>query len=104
METKPEVSRPFANMSWIWGIVLIFLGGVALLGQLFNLPSFGGFFWASFFAGGALIFLTIYLRDHTQWWAQIPAYVFFIVGILVAAATFDVEGKAIGVFVMWAIA
>ena len=104
METKPEVSRSFTNMSWIWGVVLILLGGVALLGQVFNLPSFGGFFWASFFAGGGLIFLTFYLRDHTQWWAQIPAYVFFIIGILIAAASFDVDGKVVGVFVMWAIA
>src|SRR5262245_41189129 len=103
MERKPEVRRPIESMNWVWGVVLILLGGVALLGQFFNLPAFGGFFWAAVFAGGALIFLTIFLRDPAQWWAQIPAYVLFIVGILIAAATFDVDSKAVGVFVMFAI-
>ena len=103
MERKPEVVRSLTNMNWIWGVVLIFLGGAALLSQFFELPSFGGFFWATFFAGGALIFLTVYLRDHTQWWAQIPAYVLFMIGILIAAATSDMDGKVIAIFIMLAI-
>jgi len=106
MEKKPEAIRPAENWNWLWGAILIFLGGAALLNQFVDLPfDLTAMFWAILFAGGAAAFYAVYLRNRAaNWWAQIPAYVLFTVAVLIVAGTLGIDGKVIGVYVMLAIA
>jgi len=53
----------------------------------------------------ALPFLFVFLRDRKQWWALIPAYVLFAVGLMVALIGFGIlDDLLIPAYVMFAIA
>jgi hypothetical protein len=102
METKNNNHSPL-SLNWLWGSILIVLGGAALLGQL--MPGwFGGLVWAALFAGSGAVFFTVYLRDRQHWWALIPGYALVVVGAIILFGTSGFPGDFIGAFVMFAIA
>jgi len=60
--------------------VLLAVAAMILLSETFLLPDA---FEATFILTAiALPFLVVYLRDQTQWWALIPAYVLLSIGIM----------------------
>jgi hypothetical protein len=102
METKNN-NHSSLSPNWLWGSVLIVLGGAALLGQL--MPGwFGGLVWAALFAGSGAVFFTVYLGDRQRWWALIPGYILVIIGAIILFGTSNFPGEFIGTFVMFAIA
>lgn len=101
METKNNTPSSI-SLNWLWGSILIALGGAALLGQF--VPGFGGLIVAAFFVGGGAIFFTIYMRNHEHWWALIPGYALIMIGALILFGTAGFPGEFIGAFVMFAIA
>lgn len=101
METKGN--NQSVNLNWLWGSILIVLGGIALLGQF--VPGFSvGPLVAVFFVGGGAVFFTIYLRDHEHWWALIPGYTLMMIGAVIFFGTMRFPGNFIGMFIMFAIA
>jgi len=57
------------------------------------------------FAAIALPFILVYARDHSQWWALIPAYVMIVVGTMVALTDAGIMGDAfVATYVLTAIA
>lgn len=66
----------------------------------------GGDFFASFvlFMIG-LPFLVVFLKDRTKWWALIPAYVLFVIGLIIAVEEFGWIGDDwVGALVLGSIA
>jgi hypothetical protein len=52
-----------------------------------------------------LPFLVVYLRDRRHWWAGIPAYVMFVIGLMVGLLGLNVlSDNMVTVYVMFAIA
>ncbi|MGL4651751.1 MAG: hypothetical protein ACRC1H_20250 [Caldilineaceae bacterium] len=77
-DQTPASSRPQRNNPLIWGAVLLALGGLMLLQNMGLLDGIGGFIWALVFAGGGLVFGSVYLSGpHERWWALIPAFALF---------------------------
>jgi hypothetical protein len=68
------------------GGLLVLAGVVFILQQLFSWPI-GGVFISMLFAGGAIVFLYVFLRDHNKWWALIPG--FTLLGLALVIATSD---------------
>ncbi len=105
LERKPESVNTRQNLSWVGGLLLIFLGAAALLNEFVRLPlELGSLVWAAVFAGGAFVFYAIYLGNRTQWWAQIPAYVLLNIAVLIVAAALGISGDVVGIYVMLAVA
>ncbi|MBN1312459.1 MAG: hypothetical protein JXB30_13665 [Anaerolineae bacterium] len=101
METKNN-NQSSISLNWLWGSILIVLGGVALLSQF--VPWFGELLWAAVFVGAGAVFFTVYIRDRQHWWALIPGYALAMVGVLIMLARINFPGEFIGSFVMFAIA
>ena len=57
----------------IWGVLLILVGVVFLLENLFHL-QLGGLFWAGLLGIAGLAFLYVYLSNRTYWWSLIPGF------------------------------
>jgi len=105
MENKPRLARPIDNWSWLAGAILILIGGAALLNLFVDLPiNFAGIVTTILFGGGAVAFYAVYLRNHANWWALIPAYVLFTVGVLISAGMLGIRGNVLGIYIMLAIA
>src|SRR5512136_502430 len=98
METKNN-NQSSISLNWLWGSILIALGGAALLAQF--VPGFSGLLIAAFFVGGGAIFFTVYLRDHEHWWALIPGYALVMIGALILLSTAGFPGNVIPAFVMF---
>lgn len=101
METKNN-NQSSLNLNWLWGGILIALGGAAMLAQL--VPGFSGLIVAAFFVGGGAIFFTIYLRNNEHWWALIPGYALVMIGGVILLATAGFAEDFIPAFVMFTIA
>ena len=69
----------------IWGIILVVVGGLALLGNLNLLGEVADLIWALMFAVAGVAFLYVFLRDRKQWWALIPGLGSLGLGLLIAA-------------------
>lgn len=67
------------------GVVLILLGALFLLQQVFSIP-FGGLFIALLFAAGGAVFLYFLIKDRSKWWAAIPGFVLLGLGALIAVS------------------
>ncbi len=73
------------DISLIVGGFLIVMGLVLLL-QNFGFVMFGALltlFWASAFAIGGAIFITVFIRDQNNWWALIPGFTLLGLAIMV---------------------
>ncbi len=68
------------------GVLLILVGVLFLLQQVFSIP-FGGLFIALLFAIGGAVFLYFLVKDRTKWWAAIPGFVLLGLGALIAMST-----------------
>ena len=100
MEGQPQ--RKPVNSNWIWGAALIILGALFLLNQV--IPGLGGMIWATVTAGIGLAFFAVYLSNRQNWWALIPAYVFWAVTGLLVMITIGFAGAWIPTYVLLAIA
>lgn len=60
------------NVLPIWGVLLIALGLLLLLGNLGVFHSVGRILWALVIGGIGVPFLLVYLSDRNQWWSLIP--------------------------------
>ncbi len=78
---QPSTIR--GNLTWIAGVVLILLGVVFLVGQLYELKDW---IWSGVLIVAGLAFASIFVINRTQWWALIPAYVLVLVGLFIPLA------------------
>lgn len=69
-----------------FGVLLVLLGGLFLLQQIFSIP-FGGLFIALLFALGGAVFLYFLVKDRSKWWAAIPGFVLLGLGALIASSS-----------------
>ena len=96
--------------AYTWGIVLIALGVLFLLGQM--TPWFGNLIGAGIFVAMGIGFYALYQRNHAHWGLLIPTYAMFaLAGLVVIDALLNmvrVSGPVVddlsGVYVMFAIA
>lgn len=68
---------------FLFGGLLVLAGIIFLLQQLFHWPV-GGVLFSTLFAAGGFVFLFVFLRDHTKWWALIPGLTLLGLGLLIA--------------------
>ena len=106
MESQSETNNRSFKPHWIWGGLLVILGTLFLLGQVF--PGLGAFLWGVIWAAalgaGGIFMYGIYLSNRKQWWALIPAYVMWVVaGALVIFGMLPfLRGVLIASYVMFA--
>jgi hypothetical protein len=87
--------------NWIWGIVLIVLGGLFLLESLGYIPNFAPMVWSAVFAVGSLFFFVMYFRNGLSEWGWLfPAMILGGLAIVIALADANVEGTWIGALFM----
>ena len=65
-----------------WGLLFI-AGGVLFLLQTLLDFQFGGLFWALVFGLGGTFFLSWFMQDRQQWWALIPGFTLFSIGLII---------------------
>lgn len=86
----------------VWGVLLVALGVVFLLGQL--IPGLGrmirGSIWAGGFVLAAMIFYGLYATNKEQWWPLIPAYAMLAVASYIFMGVFHFPGTAIAAWVL----
>jgi len=75
--------------------VLILVGVLFLLQQVFSIP-FGGLFVALLFAAGGAVFLYFLVKDRSKWWAAIPGFVLLGLGALIGSSLLPGVGNRIG--------
>jgi hypothetical protein len=71
----------------VWGVILVVVGVLSLLGNLDLLGGITTLVWGLVFALAGVAFLVVYLRDHDQWWALIPGMGGLGLGLLVAVGS-----------------
>ncbi len=100
MENQPVKNKGTNNL--IWGAALIGLGVIFLLSQI--IPGFEDIIAALIVAAFGVPFLVVYLNNRQHWWALIPAYVFFAIGVAVAMGVIGLPGELAASYVLMAIA
>jgi hypothetical protein len=90
------------SSAYTWGIVLIALGVLFLLGQM--TPWFGNLIGAGIFVAMGIGFYALYQRNDSHWGLLIPSYVMFALAGLVVIDTLPIRGDLGGAYVMFAIA
>lgn len=87
--------------SWIWGLVLIVLGGLFLLESLGYIPEFAPLVWSAVFAVGSLFFFALCFRNGPNEWPWLfPAMFMGGLAILIALVEAEVVGTWIGAMFM----
>ncbi len=71
----------------LWGLVLV-IGGVLLLLDTFGIFKGGALFWTIVSGIAGLLFLSLYITDHDNWWALIPGIIFLAVSATVGLNSF----------------
>jgi hypothetical protein len=86
----------------VWGALLILLGLLALIQTFTNLSAWT---WVAALSAGGLAMFAIYLATRSHQVALIPAYVLWVVALLIALITLNIlRDEAIATFVLAAIA
>ena len=85
----------------LWGSLLILVGIVFLIQNIFQF-DIGPFFWGFIFALGGLFFVSIYNSQRSNWWALIPGFILLGIGATILTDRFLPALNAIfgGVFVL----
>ncbi|MFN2271832.1 MAG: hypothetical protein ACK2US_13400 [Anaerolineae bacterium] len=78
-----------------WGLLLTAyilwaVAGVIVFAELEILPD--SFIALYVLTAVALPFLVVFLRDRSQWWALIPAYVLIAIGVIISLSEWNVMG------------
>lgn len=70
--------------SWrvLVGILLVLMGGLALVQTLIGFEN-TGIFWGVLFAAAGIAFLYVLFQDRSRWWAAIPGMVLLGIGAAV---------------------
>jgi len=98
-----ETQQNRLNQGVLWGAILIGLGIVFMLQQIFP-GFFGALIWSAVFAIGAVATYGAYTRNKQNWWLLIPAYVMaFVAAIIQIGSIRWLPGEFVGAFVMLAI-
>jgi hypothetical protein len=93
------------NRNLLWGGLLVLLGLLFLMNQLMPGRFFGSLIAIAILGGIGATFFVVYLTNRQQWWALIPAYVFWaITGIVFLSDIIGIGGNLMGAYVMFAIA
>lgn len=86
----------------LWGVFLVVLGGVLLLGSFVDL---GLWLWVIFLTFFGLAFYAYYAMERTQKWLLIPSYILLAIAAMLALIKLDVlRGDVVALFVFAAIA
>lgn len=70
-----------------WGVVLV-IGGVLLLLDTFGIIKGGELFWTIVGAVAGLLFLSLFVTNHDNWWALIPGTIFLVLSLAIGLDTF----------------
>ena len=125
------LAEAYTDLSaWVWVVILVAAGAVAFGVYLLDRSEWGSLItayvlWAVaglvaltepdvladeliatyVLAAIALPFLSVFVRDHDQWWALIPAYVLLAIGVMVGLIGQEVlNDLLIPAYIMLAIA
>ena len=102
MEPQTKEGRPSGA---VWGIMLVALGVIFLLGQL--IPGLGrmirGSIWAGTMVLIAMVFYGVYASNKKQWWPLIPAYASLAVASYIVLGIFHFSGEIIASWVLGSI-
>jgi hypothetical protein len=71
----------------LWGLVLV-VGGVLLLLDTFGIFKGGALFWTIVSGVAGVLFLSIYISNHDNWWALIPGIIFLAVAATIGLDSF----------------
>ncbi len=86
----------------IGGMVLIVLGVMALLNQVF--PWFTALLWAGALGVAGAVILMLYQADRSQWWMLIPVYVLWVVAAMIVLIDVNIlRDEIIATYVLYAI-
>jgi hypothetical protein len=86
----------------LWGVFLVVLGGVLLLGSFVDL---GLWLWVIFLTFFGLAFYAYYAMERTQKWLLIPSYILLAIAAMLVLIELDVlRGDVVALFVFAAIA
>ena len=70
-----------------WGLVLV-VGGVLLLLDTFGIFKGGALFWTIVSGVAGVLFLSLYISNHDNWWALIPGIIFLAVAATIGLDSF----------------
>ncbi len=68
------------NQALVWGSLLIIFGVVGLVESFTDLSTWA---WVAILAATGLGIFGIYLRDRSEWWPLIPAYVLLSIAVMI---------------------
>jgi hypothetical protein len=71
----------------LWGLVLV-VGGVLLLLDTFGIFKGGALFWTIVSGVAGVLFLSLYISNHDNWWALIPGIIFLAVAATIGLDSF----------------
>lgn len=71
----------------LWGLVLV-IGGALLLLDTFGIFKGGALFWTIIAGVAGLLFLSLYVTNHDNWWALIPGIIFLAIAATIGLDSF----------------
>jgi len=71
----------------LWGLVLV-IGGILLLLDTFGIFKGGALFWTIVSGVAGLLFLSLYVTNHDNWWALIPGIIFLALSATIGLNSF----------------
>ena len=71
----------------LWGVVLV-VGGILLLLDTFGIFKGGILFWTIVTAVAGVLFLSLYITNHDNWWAIIPGVIFLTLAATIGLNSF----------------
>ncbi|MCU0493297.1 MAG: hypothetical protein MUD01_17060 [Chloroflexaceae bacterium] len=78
------------------GVGLMLLGALLLLQTVGIIPVLPNLIWAAISAGGGVLFLGVFLRDHRHWWGLIPGFILLGLGITIGLEDMGDWGDTFG--------
>jgi hypothetical protein len=91
------------QINWLLGGLLIFMGALFLLGNVFRVTFVEALIPIIILSGIGFTFFAVYLNNRQHWWALIPAYVMFSVAGIIALSSVGLA-HIVAPYIMFAIA